>query len=265
MIFNGLGQGSPAPEGVYRRPDLKAGELEALNNGNEAKKSKSFRRKRTDLMRLRSISWEKSADPLISSDLDVSLKKKRFEIEAKTETVVIGNALVVEFEQNDDVAGSGVAERLLLPHGTLSTIGRRREMEDAVAVEVGFVKRGRKSFDFFGVYDGHGGWCVAHACSEMLHKLLARIVEEERGEEVIAWEKVMAAAFTEMDCEVNKSGAAVATTGSTAVVAVVGEEHVVVANCGDSRAVLSRGGVAVQLSDDHKVKTIPRKLSKKVK
>jgi len=43
------------------------------------------------------------------------------------------------------------------------------------------------------------------------------------------------------------------TTGSTAAVVVVGEEEIVVANCGDSRAVLCRGGVAVPLSCDHKV------------
>ena len=34
---------------------------------------------------------------------------------------------------------------------------------------------------------------------------------------------------------------------------VVGKEEIVVANCGDSRAVLCRGGVAVPLSRDHKV------------
>ena len=42
--------------------------------------------------------------------------------------------------------------------------------------------------------------------------------------------------------------------GSTAVVAVVGQRRIVVANCGDSRAVLSRAGVAVPLSTDHKVR-----------
>lgn len=74
----------------------------------------------------------------------------------------------------------------------------------------------------------------------------------EGGEE-IDWKKVMVESFKKMDEEVNKNGEVVATTGSTAVVAVVGEEEVVVAHCGDSRAVISRGGVAVQLSDDHKV------------
>jgi protein phosphatase 2C len=42
--------------------------------------------------------------------------------------------------------------------------------------------------------------------------------------------------------------------GSTAVVAVVNPTHVVVANAGDSRAVLSRAGAPVPLSVDHKVR-----------
>lgn len=41
--------------------------------------------------------------------------------------------------------------------------------------------------------------------------------------------------------------------GTTAIVAVVGPNQIVVANCGDSRAVLCRGGVAMPLSIDHKV------------
>ena len=45
----------------------------------------------------------------------------------------------------------------------------------------------------------------------------------------------------------------VALTGSTAVVAVVTANYIVVANCGDSRAVLCRAGKAVPLSSDHKV------------
>lgn len=146
-------------------------------------------------------------------------------------------------------------------HGSISLIGRRREMEDAVAVELGFLnKDSAGGFDFYGVYDGHGGSCVAHACRDRLHRLL---VEEMEGETTsLDWEKVMVGCFGKMDEEVNRSGRVLgaeessATVGSTAVVAVVGEEEVVVANCGDSRAVMSRGGVVVSMSSDHKVNSI---------
>lgn len=43
------------------------------------------------------------------------------------------------------------------------------------------------------------------------------------------------------------------TVGSTAVVAVLSSSHIIVANCGDSRAVLYRGKEAIPLSVDHKV------------
>ncbi|KAK9292879.1 hypothetical protein L1049_020860 [Liquidambar formosana] len=85
-------------------------------------------------------------------------------------------------------------------------------------------------------------------------------VERKEGGGV-DWEKVMLASFEKMDEEVNGVGmfaldrraVSMKTMGSTAVVAVVGKEKIVVANCGDSRAVLCRGGVAVALSADHKV------------
>lgn len=41
--------------------------------------------------------------------------------------------------------------------------------------------------------------------------------------------------------------------GSTAVVGLVTDDMVLIANCGDSRAVLGRGGRAYALSCDHKV------------
>ncbi|CAL5407943.1 hypothetical protein CsSME_00029350 [Camellia sinensis var. sinensis] len=86
--------------------------------------------------------------------------------------------------------------------------------------------------------------------------------DEEDGVEMTSldWEKVMVGCFEKMDEEVSDCERAaestavlsVVTIGSTAVVAVVGEEEVVVVTYGDSRAVLSRGGVAISLSNDHK-------------
>uniref|UniRef100_A0A5B6YM54 protein-serine/threonine phosphatase n=1 Tax=Davidia involucrata TaxID=16924 RepID=A0A5B6YM54_DAVIN len=161
-----------------------------------------------------------------------------------------------------------------LSHGSISMIGRRREMEDAVTVDKRIVAG---EFAFFAVYDGHGGSRVADACRDRLHQLVAKEIGGGRelpdkttggGDDGSSgrmdWEKVMVACFTKMDEEVNGSGdgsgfemqnrssVSVRTIGSTAVVVVVGKEELVVANCGDSRAVLCRGGVAVPLSDDHK-------------
>lgn len=153
-----------------------------------------------------------------------------------------------------------------LSHGTMSVIGRRKEMEDAVRVELGCMGGGgggdgdgdddddQKKYDFFGVYDGHGGARVAEACKERMHEVLVEVIAgEEYGEKNIEWERVMEGCFGKMDEEVNRGRLREEMVGSTAVVAVVGKEELVVANCGDSRAVLSRGGVVVPLSVDHKV------------
>lgn len=145
--------------------------------------------------------------------------------------------------------------------GSISVIGRQRVMEDAVKVVHEFVSVTGNPYDFFGVYDGHGGARVASACKERMHALLEKevvvVVEEEGGRAVVEWEEVMRSCFRKMDEEVRTGacggGAKVEMVGSTAVVVVVGKEEVVVANCGDSRAVLCRGGVAVPLSRDHKV------------
>lgn len=156
----------------------------------------------------------------------------------------------------------GVAERQKGPprvavhsHGAVSLIGRRREMEDAVSVAPEFATF--SGHDFFGVYDGHGGAGVAHMCRERLHVVLSEEVAAggwPRAEG--RWKEVMSASFSRLDEEVEAMAwgeSSERTMGSTAVVAVVGTNRIVVANCGDSRAVLCRGGAAVPLSFDHKV------------
>jgi protein phosphatase 2C len=139
-----------------------------------------------------------------------------------------------------------------LPHGAVSVIGRRSEMEDAVAVaRTSPAPAGAP--DFFAVYDGHGGARVARACRERMHVVLAEELGRYRraGSADDGWKDAMAAAFARVDGEV--AGSPSRTVGSTAVVAVVARQRIVVANCGDSRAVLSRAGVPVPLSEDHKV------------
>ncbi|KAJ7945039.1 Phosphatase 2C family protein [Quillaja saponaria] len=172
-------------------------------------------------------------------------------------------------------SGAGTAnpiqESSLSSHGSISVIGRRRAMEDAVKVVPGLVVAGDlEKYDFFAVYDGHGGATVANACRDRLHQLLAKEITEAGwtdGLKKLDWQKVMSSCFIKMDEEVNEGSStgdgeiemendtmspSGKTMGSTAVVVVVGREEITVANCGDSRAVMGRGGFAIPLSRDHK-------------
>ncbi|KAK2645299.1 hypothetical protein Ddye_020494 [Dipteronia dyeriana] len=118
---------------------------------------------------------------------------------------------------------------------------------------------------FFGVYDGHGGCQVANYCRERMHLALSE--EIESGKERFRdgnignnrqeqWKKALTSCFLKVDCEDAGSGRGEGvvpeTVGSTAVVAIVLPTQIVVANCGDSRAVLCRSKLPMPLSVDHK-------------
>ncbi|KAL7122829.1 hypothetical protein ACP275_01G068300 [Erythranthe tilingii] len=152
-----------------------------------------------------------------------------------------------------------------LVYGHASVMGRRRTMEDKVTVAPPGWMAGE--YYFFAVYDGHGGDKVAEKCREEMHTCLERQIEKAKKlpaeERAIDWEKVMVDCFSSMDDELDRNhevavqdgedaAAAYKNMGSTAAVLLVGREEIVVAHCGDSRVVLSRGGVAVPISIDHK-------------
>ncbi|KAK6128044.1 hypothetical protein DH2020_038208 [Rehmannia glutinosa] len=129
---------------------------------------------------------------------------------------------------------------------------------------------------FFGVYDGHGGSQVANYCRDRIHLALVEELNDCKDETAngstrdtrqCQWEKILTSCFLRVDDEVGgkvKNGipqedaistvkpVAPETIGSTAVIAVVCSSHIIVANCGDSRAVLYRGKEAIPLSIDHK-------------
>lgn len=101
---------------------------------------------------------------------------------------------------------------------------------------------------------------MATRCRERLHEIVKEEVRE--GE----WKGGMERSFEKMDREAMERKEGVIgncrcelqtpecdAVGSTAVVAIVTPEKIVVANCGDSRAVLCRNGKAFPLSSDHKV------------
>ncbi|MCD7447858.1 hypothetical protein HAX54_035789 [Datura stramonium] len=167
--------------------------------------------------------------------------------------------------------------------GYTSICGRRPEMEDAFAIVPRFLKIplqmliGDRVLDgqsrrlshltthFFGVYDGHGGSQVANYCRDRIHAVLAEEFETSMmnlSDEGIRqscqehWNRAFTNCFLKVDAEIGGGAShepvAPETVGSTAVVAVVCSSHIIVANCGDSRAVLCRGKEPMALSVDHK-------------
>ncbi|CAA0838042.1 Protein phosphatase 2C 16 [Striga hermonthica] len=169
--------------------------------------------------------------------------------------------------------------------GFTSVCGRRAEMEDAISAVPKLLRipirmlAGDLAVDglssclshlsghFFGVYDGHGGSQVANYCQDRFHHALTEELEtimsnredswtnSQNCEE--NWRRAFTKCFLKVDDEIEGKKAQVEpiapeTVGSTAVVAVVCSSHIIVANCGDSRAVLCRGKEPLALSVDHK-------------
>uniref|UniRef100_A0A5B7C5D2 protein-serine/threonine phosphatase n=1 Tax=Davidia involucrata TaxID=16924 RepID=A0A5B7C5D2_DAVIN len=155
--------------------------------------------------------------------------------------------------------------------GFTSVIGRRREMEDAVAVVPGFMSRtcdhvggctapgSRTSGEIspvhlFGVYDGHGGSQVAKFCAERMHEVVAEEWDRtvDGFEWCRRWESAFSSSFERVDNEVLMEAAAPEMVGSTAVVVVLSGCQIITSNCGDSRAVLCRGTETIPLTVDQK-------------
>ncbi|OIV97696.1 hypothetical protein TanjilG_12453 [Lupinus angustifolius] len=202
---------------------------------------------------------------------------------APNPTAVVLHQLPLEKRVNGTV-GRSVFELEWTPlWGFTSVCGERPEMEDAVAVVPRFSKIpiqmligdrvidgmdkcfSQQTTHSFGVYDGHGGSQVANYCRDHLHLALAEEIEFVKEGLIVGntkddcqdqWKKTFTNCFLKVDAEVGGKAycepVAPETVGSTAVVAIICSSHIIVSNCGDSRAVLCRGKEPMALSVDHK-------------
>eukprot|EP00933_Yihiella_yeosuensis_P081191 TRINITY_DN94752_c0_g1_i1.p1 TRINITY_DN94752_c0_g1~~TRINITY_DN94752_c0_g1_i1.p1 ORF type:complete len:444 (-),score=59.06 TRINITY_DN94752_c0_g1_i1:244-1575(-) len=178
--------------------------------------------------------------------------------------------------------GSGVNVDLTLIWAHAEMQGWRESMEDAHLAlhslgkavssdeRAGFQPdKGWDAIALFGVMDGHGGFQVAKFCERHLPAAIARRSSQDPAD-------ALTEAFLEMDEMLEEQeGLAelqrlsippnpsfletltnlrvdASTIGCTAVVCCISSSTITVANAGDSRAVLSRGGAALDLSQDHK-------------
>jgi protein phosphatase 1B len=153
-----------------------------------------------------------------------------------------------------------------LAYALSSMQGWRVEMEDAHSAHIG-LPGGYKDWSFFGVFDGHAGAKVSMYCSEQLIEAIttnddfrsikskAANGRESKETHTAIVKKAIRRGFLELDNKVRalpeiENGED--KSGTTVTSVMLSPTHIYFANCGDSRAVLSRNGKVAFSTQDHK-------------
>ncbi|TYJ32100.1 hypothetical protein E1A91_A05G013600v1 [Gossypium mustelinum] len=142
-----------------------------------------------------------------------------------------------------------------LRSGEWSDIGGRPYMEDThvciadLAKNFGRNLMSEDTVSFYGVFDGHGG----KDASQFVREHLPRVIVED-ADFPLDIEKAVTRSFMETDAAFAKSCSleSALASGTTALTAMIFGRSLLVANAGDSRAVLSRCGTAIEMSKDHR-------------
>eukprot|EP01060_Flectonema_neradi_P020632 TRINITY_DN2814_c0_g1_i1.p1 TRINITY_DN2814_c0_g1~~TRINITY_DN2814_c0_g1_i1.p1 ORF type:complete len:305 (+),score=56.27 TRINITY_DN2814_c0_g1_i1:75-989(+) len=144
---------------------------------------------------------------------------------------------------------SSTLEDECLSAGATAMQGWRKEMEDAHTTILNLDETSRTRCSFFAVFDGHSGQATAQYCGQNIHKKVTASQEYKERD----WASCVRASFLTTDADWEKERDEDDTSGSTAVMCLISPSgQIVVGNAGDSRCVLSRGGKAIPLSQDHK-------------
>ncbi|XP_038076051.1 protein phosphatase 1B-like isoform X1 [Patiria miniata] len=138
--------------------------------------------------------------------------------------------------------------------------GWRVEMEDAHTAVIG-LPFGLKDWSFFAVYDGHAGSKVAKYCAKNLLEEITSNKEfkgsDKPGPGFHPTEDNVKMGLRTGFLNIDKKMRDILArdndkSGSTAVGCIISPKHIFFANCGDSRAVLSRSGGVCFSTEDHK-------------
>eukprot|EP00250_Pteridium_aquilinum_P035663 c9782_g1_i1 orf=557-1378(+) len=145
-----------------------------------------------------------------------------------------------------EASGGGQSHDGKCSFGYSSLRGKRASMEDFY--EARFAEVGDSTVGLFGVFDGHGG---CRAADYVRKHLLENLIKHP--EFATDTQKAIIETYQQTDSEFLKAeNSQQRDAGSTASTAVVVGDRLLVANVGDSRAVICRAGKAEPLSSDHK-------------
>ena len=147
--------------------------------------------------------------------------------------------------------------------GSALAQGPREYMEDTLVVH----PDARCGYLYAGLFDGHEGAAASTWLRDNLYEAFAKGVDAagcdvspigaqaQDGGSLL--EQTLSAAFNEADATLAKHLSKFAPpdcfSGSTATSLLVRQDRILAANVGDSRAVLARGGKAIDLTSEHRV------------
>ncbi|KAI3788916.1 hypothetical protein L2E82_01697 [Cichorium intybus] len=144
------------------------------------------------------------------------------------------------------VTGGGLSQNSKFSYGYASSPGKRSSMEDFYETRIDGVNG--ETIGLFGVFDGHGG---ARAAEYVKYNLFTNLIKHPKF--ISDTKSAIAEAYSHTDTEFLKSeNNQNKDAGSTASTAIIVGNRLLVANVGDSRAVICRGGNAYAVSRDHK-------------
>ncbi|XP_030448857.1 probable protein phosphatase 2C 59 [Syzygium oleosum] len=144
------------------------------------------------------------------------------------------------------VSGGGLSQNGKFSYGYASSPGKRASMEDFYETRIDGVDG--EIVGLFGVFDGHGG---ARAAEYVKQNLFSNLIRHPKF--ISDTKSAIADAYSHTDSEFLKSeNNQNRDAGSTASTAILVGDRLLVANVGDSRAVICRGGKAIAVSRDHK-------------
>ncbi|QLG70864.1 hypothetical protein HG535_0A08090 [Zygotorulaspora mrakii] len=152
-------------------------------------------------------------------------------------------------------------EDALTAFGCCAMQGWRMSMEDSHIVQPNVLSKSEKDHvALYSIFDGHGGSSVAQFCGEKILSILLRQEMFKKGNLAQAMiDTYLSADVDLLNDPVLKNDY----SGCTATSVVISKKQnlIVCANSGDSRTVLSTGGIAKALSYDHKP-TLPSEKSR---
>ncbi|KAL9240523.1 hypothetical protein vseg_014731 [Gypsophila vaccaria] len=173
-------------------------------------------------------------------------EKMMFDMGATENRGDIVDTLSEKKDESGFTTGGCKSEDGKLSCGYSSFRGKRATMEDFYDVKM--TNFNGKTVCLFGIFDGHGGSRAAAYLKQHLFENLIKHPQFLMNTKSVICETYKQTDMDFLDAEKDSSR----DDGSTASTAVLVDNHIYVANVGDSRAVVSKAGKATALSEDHK-------------